>query len=145
MSNEKNIELQVHLEHDLRDGDDYNMLVVNDGKHHHAFDKLQDPTSVHTISWTLAGNAHSGEFCALDDAANPGFMWLVRTPEKNIFKQLKRVAANKLSIANQHRNKASEGQWYYQLFARFGDKVYGVPLTFAAGGANNPNPSIKNT
>ena len=145
MSNEQNIELQVRLEHDPRDGDDYNLLVINEGKHHHTFDKLQHPDHVHTISWTLAGNARGGEFCALDETANPGFMWLVRTPDGGSFNQLKRVAANKLSITNHHHGKASEGRWYYQLFARFGDQVYGVPLTFAAGMANNPNPSIKNT
>ena len=144
MSNEQNIELQVRLEHDLRDGDDYNMLVINEGAHHHKFARLEDPTRVHTISWTLAGNARTGEFCALDDTANPGFVWLVRTPSGNTFRNLLRVGANKLTIANRHCNEESKGRWYYQLFARFGNRVYGVPLTFASGIPSNPNPSIKN-
>ena len=144
MSNEKNLTLQVRLVHDPHDGDDYNMLVINEGDHHHAFDRLQDPTRVHTISWVLAGNAHSGEFCALDDADNPGFTWLVRTPGSSVFQNLRLTEPGRMTISNRHRSADSKGHWYYQLFARFGTRVYGVPLTFANGIGNNPNPSIKN-
>jgi len=143
---EKNIELSVELDHDLRDGDDDNLLVVNKGRHHHSFEKLQDPGQAHTITWTLSGNASSGQFSALDDALSPGFVWLVRTPDKKIFDKPELLAKNKLTIRDHHHDKSSEGIWHYQLFARFGDKVYGVPLTFACGAAaSTPNPSIKNT
>lgn len=142
--NEQSIELDVELEHDLRDGDDYNVLVVNKGKHHTTFEKLQQPGHMHKITWVLTGNASSGEFCALNDAENPGFVWLIRTPSEKIFHKLAPQGKNKLSIHNHHSNKTSEGLWHYQLFARFGDKVYGVPLTFAAGSGSSPNPSIKN-
>jgi hypothetical protein len=142
--NDQNLMLNVELEHNLRDGDDYNMLVINKGDHHHAFDKLLDDKHWHRITWTLTGNASGGVFCALDDATYPGFVWLVKTPSESVFQKLHRGPDNQISIQNRHLDKSSEGTWHYQLFARFGDKVYGVPLTFAAGPANNPNPSIKN-
>ena len=146
MSNEQNIELSVTLAYALGYHDDLNTLIVNNGSHHLAFDKLEDPTRVHNITWTLTGNAALGEFCALDDAANPGFMWLVRTPGGNTFRNLLRSEGNKeVSISNRHCNGESKGHWYYQLFARFpNNRVYGVPLTFAAGTSSSPNPSIKN-
>jgi hypothetical protein len=140
---EQNIELNVELAHDLRGGDDYNVLVINKGSHHQAFEKVDESTH-HTITWTLTGNASTGEFCALDDAPNPGFVWLFRKPSEKIFHKLALKGKNKVTIHNHHHNKNSEGTWHYQLFERFGDKVYGVPLTFSAGGGNNPNPSIKN-
>jgi hypothetical protein len=140
---ENHIELNVELEQDP--GKYANLLVVNNGKHHHTFEKLQDPEHTHTITWTLTGNASSGEFCALDDPESPGFMWLVRTPGESIFDKPKLLAKNKLSIRNHHHDQSSEGTWHYQLFARFGDQIYGVPLTFACGKSSNPNPSIKNT
>lgn len=141
---EHDTQLSVELEHDLAGGDDYNVLVVNQGNHHTIFEKLQQAGHMHTITWVLTGNASSGEFCALNDAQNPGFVWLVRTPNEKIFHKLHPLAKNKLTMHNHHENKTSEGQWHYQLFARFGDKVYGVPLTFAAGAGSSPNPSIKN-
>jgi hypothetical protein len=140
---ENHIELDVELEHDLRNDD--NLLVVNKGRHHHTFEKLPDSGHTHTITWTLSGNAGSGEFCDLDDPENPGFLWLVKTPAESIFDKPRLLAKNKLTIRNHHHDKSSEGIWHYQLFARFGDKVYGVPLTFACGKSSNPNPSIKNT
>ena len=142
--NEENVRLNVELAHDLRDDNDYNTLVINKGDHHRAFDKLQDANTRHSITWTLSGNASSGVFCALDDPTHPGFVWLVRTPSETVFRKLHRGPDNVISIQDHHRDKTSEGTWHYQLFARFGNKIYGVPLTFAAGGANNPNPSIKN-
>lgn len=147
MSNphENHIELSVELAHDLRDGDDPNLLVINKGNHHHTFEKLKDHNQLHLITWTLTGNASGGEFCALDEADNPGFLWLVRTPNEKIFHKAKRLGKNKLTIHNHHYDKSSEGIWHYQLFARFGGRVYGVPLTFCCGGMTDPNPSIKNT
>lgn len=142
--NEQHIELDVQLARDLHDGDD-NLLVINQGRHHHAFDWLQDTQRAHTITWKLTGNAKDGEFCALDETANPGFLWLVRAPGEGIFRKLQRVEKNKLAIHNHHHGKASEGIWHYQLFARFGDRIFGVPLTFTSGPSNSPNPSIKNT
>jgi hypothetical protein len=142
--NEQNLMLNVELEHNLREGDEYNLLVINKGHHHHAFDKLLDDKHWHKITWRLTGNASAGVFCALDDANYPGFVWLVKTPSESVFRKLHRGPDNEISIQNHHLDKSSEGTWHYQLFARFGDKVYGVPLTIAAGGANNPNPSIKN-
>ncbi len=144
-SDPQHIDISVELDHDPRGGDDDNLLVINKGKHHHAFEKLSDAGQPHTITWTLSGNASGGEFCSLDDAANPGFSWLVRTPDESIFRNLRAEGKKKLIIHNHHHHKGSEGVWHYQLFARFGDKVYGVPLTFSAGPSNNPNPSIKNT
>jgi hypothetical protein len=141
-SNEQHIELGVELAHALDGGD--NILVINQGKHHQAFEKLQDTHHNHTITWTLSGNASSGEFCGLAEADNPGFVWLVRTPSEKIFHKLQLLGKNKLTIHNHHYDKSSEGVWHYQLFARFGDKIYGVPLTFSAGSAGDANPSIKN-
>ncbi|MHA6205768.1 hypothetical protein ACXU4B_15185 [Dyella soli] len=139
------LELKVELEHDLRDGDDLNLLVINKGGHHHAFDKVANTDHAHTITWTLAGNAAGGEFCALDDEETPGFLWLMKTPSEKIFHKLQRIGKDTLTIHNHHHDKSSEGTWHYQLFARFGDKVYGVPLTYACGKASSPNPTIKNT
>jgi hypothetical protein len=140
--NDQHIELGVELLHAL-DSED-NMLVINKGKHHQAFEKVQGHDNPHTITWTLTGNASSGEFCALDELDNPGFVWLIRTPSERIFHKLQRVGKNKLTIHNHHRDKGSEGVWHHQLFARFGEKIYGVPLTFTAGSGNDANPSIKN-
>jgi hypothetical protein len=144
-SGEKHIELNVELAHDFRDGGEDNLLVVNSGNHHQIFEKIKDTNHAHTITWTLTGNASGGEFCALDEADNPGFLWLVRTPSEKIFHKLHLIGKTKLTIHNHHYDKSSEGLWQYQLFARFGGKVYGVPLTFCCGGMNSPNPSIKNT
>jgi hypothetical protein len=145
-SNEVHIELSVELAHDLRDGEDDNRLVINKGNHHQTFEKLTNPGHPHTITWTLTGNASSGEFCALNEADNPGFIWLVRTPNDRIFHKLRLLGKNKLTMHNHHQDKKSEGIWHYQLFARVGGKVYGVPLTFCCGiGMTDPNPSIKNT
>jgi hypothetical protein len=144
-SGEKHIELSVELAQDFRDGGEDNLLVINKGNHHLFFDKLKDANHAHTITWTLTGNASGGEFCALDEADNPGFLWLVRTPREKIFHKLHLAGKNKLTMHNHHYDKSSEGIWHYQLFAKFGDKVYGVPLTFCCGGMNSPNPSIKNT
>ena len=142
--NEQHVEVSVELKDDLSKGNDYNVLIVDGGNHHHSFEKLNNPNHPHTITWVLKGNASGGEFCALDDKENPGFAWLVKKPDEKVFHKLQRVGKNKLTVHNHHVDKTSEGTWYYQLFARFGDKVFGVPLTFAAGPANNPNPSIKN-
>lgn len=141
---EQHVELSVELEHDPIKSEDCNALVINKGKHHLRFHKLANPDDRHTITWTLTGNASDGEFCELHEKDHPGFAWLVRTPDKRIFHRLERVLKNKLTIHNHHLDESSEGVWHYQLFARIGDKVYGVPLTFTAGGANSPNPSIKN-
>jgi hypothetical protein len=149
MSNkgEKHIEISVELAYDHRDGEDDNLLIINNGNHHHTFGKIEDTHHAHTITWTLTGNASSGEFCALDDADNPGFLWLVRTPSEHVFHKLQLLGRNKLTIHNHHHDKSSEGIWHYQLFARFGNKVFGVPLTFCCGSTamSSPNPSIKNT
>jgi hypothetical protein len=147
MSNgeEQHIELSVELMHDFRDGDDDNLLVINKGNHHQVFEKLKDHHHTHTVTWELKGNAVSGEFCALEEKDNPGFLWLVRTPNEKIFHKLKLIGKKKLFMHNHHYDKTSEGIWHYQLFARFGNKVYGVPLTFCCGAMNSPNPSIKNT
>ncbi|WP_114240815.1 hypothetical protein [Dyella sp. C9] len=140
---EKHIELQVELAHDLGCCDDYNQLVINKGNHHQDFDKLDGQDQVHTITWILSGNASSGVFCELDSLTGPGFQWLVRKPGEKVFEGLK-VDGKKLTVRNHHHDKSSEGRWYYQLFARFGRHVYGVPLTFTSGPASSPNPSIKN-
>lgn len=144
---EKHIELSVELAHDLRDGEDDNLLVINHGDHHQIFEKIEDAQQAHTITWTLTGNASSGEFCALDEPDNPGFLWLVRTPSERVFPTPQLLEKNKLIIHNHHHDKTSEGVWHYQLFVRFGGKVCGVPLTFCCGGTGmtSPNPSIKNT
>ncbi|GLQ52327.1 hypothetical protein ACFFJT_01380 [Dyella flava] len=143
--NPKNIEMSVELYREPGDGWDDNLLIINGGKHHHVFEKIPSDGEPHTISWTLIGNASGGEFCALDDAQNPGFVWLARQPDAKVFRQL-RHQGKTLSLQNHHHDKSSEGIWHYQLFARFGDKVYGVPLTFSCGrGMEDPNPSIKNT
>jgi hypothetical protein len=140
----KNIEINVELYRALNDGWDDNLLVVDQGKHHHVFEKIPSDGKPHTITWALTGNASSGEFCALDEADNPGFAWLVRHPGENIFREL-RHHGKAISVQNHHHDKSSEGIWHYQLFARFGDKIYGVPLTFACGTAMaSSNPSIKN-
>jgi hypothetical protein len=144
-SGEQHIELSVELMHDFRDGEDDNLLVINKGNHHQVFEKLNDHNHVHTVTWELKGNAAGGEFCALNEKDNPGFLWLVRTPNEKIFHKLKLEGKKKLFMHNHHYDKTSEGIWHYQLFARFGNKVYGVPLTFCCGGMNSPNPSIKNT
>lgn len=141
----KNIELKVELDHDLRDDEDENMLVIERGKHHHLFEKLDNEHGPHTISWTLSGNAASGEFCSLHDPDNPGFSWLFRVPGEKVFQNLHREGKKQVVVENHHRGKDTEGHWHYQLFARFGDKVYGVPITFTCGPSMNSNPSIKNT
>jgi hypothetical protein len=140
----QHIEMDVELYRDLREGEDDNILVINKGRHNLSFEKLSSDQP-HTITWTLTGNASGGEFCALNEAHNPGFLWLVRVPHEKIFQNLKAVEKNKLTIHNFHRDKHSEGVWHYQLFARFGNKIYGVPLTFSCGSMSNANPSIKNT
>jgi hypothetical protein len=142
-ANERPTELSVELEHAFRSDDDDNVLVINKGNHHSVFEKLQ-PGQLHEITWVLTGNASNGEFCALNDAKSPGFTWLVTTPSEKVFHKLHPVGKNKLTIHNHHENKTSEGLWHYQLFASFEGKVYGVPLTFAAGSGSSPNPSIKN-
>jgi hypothetical protein len=144
-TDEKHIELSVVLAHDLDVGEDDNMLVINEGNHHQVFEKLKDTHHMHTITWTLTGNAINGEFCGLDEGENPGFLWLVRKPKEKIFHKLHLVGKNKLTIHNHHNDKSTEGIWHYQLFAKFCGKVYGVPLTFCCGGKSSPNPSIKNT
>ena len=145
-NNTREIELQITLDHDLGDRDDDNCLVIREDQRHLEFESLQDPTKPHTITWTLGGNAAQGHFCAFDEAANPGFLWLVRTPGGSHFRNLLRSSNNtQITLANRHSNPESKGHWFYQLFARFPNgRVYGVPLTFAAGSSSNPNPSIKN-
>lgn len=146
--NDQHIDLPVTLDHDQRGGDDNNALVINGGNHHVVLEKLQDPTRVHSITWTLVGNARDGQFCSLDDPAdrdNPGFTWLARKPGGDVFRNLLRLEKkNQLTIMIRHFRPDTEGVWYYQLFARFGNRIFGVPLTFAAGAASNPNPSIRN-
>lgn len=140
--NPKNIDMSVELYRDPAGGED-NLLVVNRGDHNQVFEKIPSDSEPHTITWTLTGNASHGEFCALDDTDNPGFTWLVRRPDEKVFRQL-RHHGNTITMQNHHHDKSSEGTWHYQLFARFGDKIFGVPLTFSCGMAN-PNPTIKNT
>jgi hypothetical protein len=96
-SGEKHIELNVELAHDFRDGGEDNLLVVNNGNHHQIFEKIKDTNHAHTITWTLTGNASGGEFCALDEADNPGFLWLVRTPRERIFHKLHLIGKTKLT------------------------------------------------
>ena len=144
-SDSKNIEIEVELYRDPKPGREENLLVVNAGKHHHAFDKMPNDHQPHTITWKLTGNASHGEFCGPDDADSPGFSWLVRKPSEKVFRNLRYEGKNKISIENYHFDKNSEGTWHYQLFARFGNKIYGVPLTFVCGDSNSPHPSIKNT
>ncbi|RDS80065.1 hypothetical protein [Dyella psychrodurans] len=141
----QHIEMSVELYRDPRDDGGDNLLIINRGKHSLSFEKLSGTDEPHSITWTLTGNASDGEFCALDEADNPGFLWLVRIPNEKIFQNLQSTGRNKLTIRNVHRDKSSEGLWHYQLFARFGDKVYGVPLNFGCGAAAEANPSIKNT
>jgi hypothetical protein len=147
MTNSKaqHIEMSVELYRDLQGDDGDNLLIVNGGKHNLSFEKLTDSDEPHTITWTLTGNASSGEFCALDESDNPGFLWLVRIPNGKIFQIIQPIGKNKITVRNIHRDKSSEGLWHYQLFARFGSKVYGVPLTFGCGTTSDANPSIKNT
>ncbi|WP_266180454.1 hypothetical protein [Dyella humicola] len=141
---EQHVVLSVELRYDLSECDDDNMLVIDNGDHHRSFRRLENPDHMHTITWRLTGNAIDGEFCALDDDEHPGFVWLIRKPDARVFHHLQLKGGKTLEIHNHHIDKSSEGTWYYQLFARFGDRVYGVPLTCVAGGANSPNPSIKN-
>jgi hypothetical protein len=147
MSNEQNIELPVTLAYSLGSSDHDNCLVINNGAHHVVFDAdNRSPFMLHTITWKLVGNAANGDFCALDDEANPGFTWLVRKPNPNWVRLDEKACGKKqLTLLNTHVHEGSRGHWYYQLFARFpNNRTYGVPLTFAAGTASNPNPSIKN-
>lgn len=141
------IDVDLHhafKEHDANGNDDLNMLVINQGKHHHAFNKHSRNDGPQTIIWRLTGHAAQGEFCGLDEKDNPGFCWLIRQPGSKIFQNLKREQKS-IAIENHHYGHESEGQWHYQLFARVGGKLYGVPLTFACGMAMSTNPSIKNT
>lgn len=141
----QHIDMHVELYRDPGDGWESNLLVINGGHHHSLFEKISTDSEPHTISWTLSGNASGGEFCALDDPQNPGFAWLVRHPAEKVFRHLHHLGKT-IRMQNHHRDKGSEGIWHYQLFARFGDKVYGVPLTFSCGAAMaSPNPTIKNT
>jgi len=138
------VDMSVELYRTLNDGWDDNLLIINRGKHHHVFEKISSDDEPHTLAWTLTGNASGGEFCALDDPDNPGFAWLLRHPGEKIFRQLRHLGKT-ITMQNHHHDKSSEGIWHYQLFARFGDRIYGVPLTFACGVAmKSPNPSIKN-
>ncbi|HUA81753.1 MAG TPA: hypothetical protein VL997_15350 [Dyella sp.] len=139
----QNIEMSVELYRNPSDGWEQNLLIINGGNHHHAFGKISGNDEPHIITWTLAGNAGDGEFCALDDANNPGFTWLVRPPSEKIFRQIHHLGKT-ITMQNHHHDTHSEGVWHYQLFARFGEKIYGVPLTFTCG-MSNPNPTIKNT
>jgi hypothetical protein len=139
----QDIEMMVELYRSPGDGWEDNLLIINHGKHNQVFEKIPSDGEPHTITWTLSGNAGSGEFCALDEAQNPGFTWLVRHPGDKVFRQLHHHGKS-ITLNNHHHDKSSEGIWHYQLFARFGDKIYGVPLTFACGKAD-PIPSIKNT
>ncbi len=142
-SGNSHLQLNVTLLRDPGDGDRPNLLVVNNGDHHHRFDKREN--GHHTVTWTLTGNASDGEFCALDHEASPGFLWILRTPPENVFQRLARVGGNTLTLENHHSGKHSEGEWCYQLFARFGNRIHGIPWTTACGAANRLNPSIKNT
>lgn len=138
------IDMSVELYRNPGDGWDDNLLIVNRGNHHQVFEKIPDGEP-HTISWTLTGNAGEGEFCALDDAAHPGFTWLLRQPDEKVFRQL-RHHGKTITMQNHHHDKSSEGIWHYQLFARFGDRIFGIPLTFSCGQSmTSPNPTIKNT
>ena len=139
----KNIEMSVELYRDPGGGWEDNLLVISQGNHHQAFEKIPSSGEPHTITWTLTGHASGGEFCSLDDAKSPGFTWLIRRPVEKIFRQI-RHHGKSITMQNHHHDKDSEGVWHYQLFARFGDKIYGVPLTFSCG-LSNPNPTIKNT
>ena len=123
-------------------GREENLLVVNAGKHHHEFEKMASDEQPHTITWTLTGNASDGEFCEPDDPDSPGFTWLVRTPSEKVFRNLRHEGKTKISIDNYHCDKSTEGTWHYQLFARFGDKVYGVPLDRKSTRLNSSHPSI---
>ncbi|TBR39394.1 MULTISPECIES: hypothetical protein [Dyella] len=145
----KQIVIDVELHHDYKHPDakghdDLNMLVINQGKHHHSFAKCGTNDGPHTITWRLTGNASEGEFCGLDEKDNPGFCWLIRQPNGKVFQKL-RVNDKTISIENHHHHQDTEGHWHYQLFARVNGQVYGVPLTFACGFAMSTNPSIKNT
>ncbi|WP_109126468.1 hypothetical protein [Dyella sp. C11] len=145
LSNPSNVEINVELYYDLDRDEEYNHLVIRGKKRHHAFDKTASEGGPHTITWTLTGNAAGGRFCALDDLDNPGFTWLIRKPTGRIFRDLRAEGKHRISIHNHHHDKHSEGMWHYQLFAKFGNKVFGVPLTFGCGHSSNPNPTIKNT
>lgn len=146
MHTAREVILPVTLEHDFRRGDDDNMLVINGGDHCIEFDEVSPAPDRsgriwHTITLQLSGNAASGEFCSMGHPMNPGLTWLVRAPHNIMVIQQVR---NALVLHNHHLGRETRGRWYYQLFARFEDKVYGVPLTFAAGAGNTNNPSIKN-
>jgi hypothetical protein len=152
MSHPLDVVLPVTLEHDFRPGDSDNMLVINGGDHSIEFDRITPIDErthhanrpFHTITLKLSGNARSGEFCSLVDPEYPGFSWLMRVPLLIVLVQ---HGKDTFVLQNHHYHSGdprTKGRWFYQLAARFGDQVYGVPLTFAAGPSNNKNPSIKN-
>ena len=134
----QDLELNVTLNTDLP-GHAY--LVINDGKHMHEFKEHPEGQG---ICWTLTGNASHGEFCALDEAS-PGFQWSGSPPREGIFRSFESPARHKLRVMNHHTGKDSRGRWPYQLFARFGDKVYQTPYVSAAGASDTTSPTIKNT
>lgn len=139
----KILDVPVTLEQNPDASEADNALVINGGDHLFTFDALgKEHHGGHAIRLTLQGNADAGRFCALSDPDNPGITWLLRTP-KCITATLSEDAKS-LMLSNRHYGPADRGRWYYQLFARFGDRLYGVPLTFAAGPARSQNPSIKN-
>ncbi|HET7562756.1 MAG TPA: hypothetical protein VFJ87_10315 [Rhodanobacteraceae bacterium] len=145
MSIVRAVTLPVTLEHDFKSGDPDNMLVINGGEHSTEFDQIDlehNPTQLfHTITLELSGNASAGEFCQLGDPVYPGFAWLLRKPG---FIPVVPQGKTAFLLYNMHQRRDTRGRWFYQLCARFGEMVYGVPLTFAAGPATNKNPSIKN-
>lgn len=134
----KDLELSVTLNTDLP-GHCY--LVVNNGDHVHEFDEHPEDQG---ISWTLTGNASHGEFCALD-GPSPGFQWSFNKPRDGIFRSLSAPTHNKLSMLNHHTGKDTRGRWQYQLFARFGDRVYQTPQVATNGPSDTSSPTIKNT
>ncbi|RDI97484.1 hypothetical protein DVT68_17235 [Dyella solisilvae] len=142
-NNAQNININVELANPFREGED-NYLVIEQGHLHHQFEKITGTNHPHTITWTLTGNASGGEFCALNDPEHPGLKWLDGVPSEKIFHKLEPRGTKQLTVHNHHYDKSSEGEWHYRLFARFGNKVYSVPVTAGAGPSMNTNPSIKN-
>lgn len=134
----KDLELSVTLNTDLP-GHAY--LVVNGGKHVHEFNEHPEGQG---ICWTLTGNASHGEFCE-PDSDTPCLQWPHRKPPEGIFRSHAKPAPNKFRMLNHHTGTNTRGQWHYQLFARFGDRIYQTPWTSTNGASDTSNPTIKNT
>jgi hypothetical protein len=99
--------------------------------------------TAHTITWTLSGNASTGEFVSLTNP-EPGFAWVGTAPPSGIFSgPTLNANGNVITITDLNNAASTRGTWVYILRATIGGVQYQTIDTTPKG--TTTNPWIRNT